>query len=201
MEQINQWVFAWINATPESSQGMISFASFVARDLIMIIPLLIIVLWLWGKPNQVSAQRQLIAKSVISLGFGLLVSFMIGMLLPHERPFVDGFGYTFLSHAPSSSFPSNHGTAIFSFALAFLCWHRLWSGLTLMVIGLAIAWSRVYLGVHWPVDMLGAVLVSMLACLFAQLVWNLAGDRIATTLGRLYRICFALPIKKGWVQE
>jgi undecaprenyl-diphosphatase len=123
------------------------------------------------------------------------------MLLPHERPFVVGFGYTFLSHAADNSFPSNHGTAIFTFALAFLCWHRTWSGVLLMIAAVVIAWSRTFLGVHWPMDMVGGFLVALVGCLFAQLVWNLFGEAIAEQLIRLYHFLFAFPIRKGWVKE
>ncbi len=37
--------------------------------------------------------------------FSMLSATCIGMLIPHDRPFVDGFGYAFMSHAPDSSFP------------------------------------------------------------------------------------------------
>lgn len=124
----------------------------------------------------------------------------MGHLFPHDRPFVENVGYNFLHHAADDSFPSDHGTVIFTFALAFLCWHRLWSGAILMVLAVVIAWSRVYLGVHWPLDMLGGLLAGMIGCLSAQIIWQAVGSRLYQRLQLWYRICFALPIRKGWVR-
>ncbi|HGM4778067.1 undecaprenyl-diphosphate phosphatase [Serratia marcescens] len=201
MEQLNHVLFAWINATPASPEWMIDFATFLARDLIIIVPLLIVGLWLWGPQSQLVSQREVVAKTTIALLFAMLAASTIGALLPHERPFVAGVGYTFLAHAPDSSFPSDHGTAIFTFALAFLFWHRVWSGALLMIAAVGIAWSRVYLGVHWPLDMVGGFLLGLVGCLFAQLVWNLFGDPLADKLSRLYRFLFAFAIRRGWVKE
>ncbi len=196
LENINYALFALINATPASSWWAIEVATFIAKDLIIIVPLLVVALWLWG-PNQ----RQLVFKVMLALALSLSISWVIGHLFPHDRPFVDGVGYNFLHHAADDSFPSDHGTVIFTFALAFLFWHRVWSGALLLVIASAIAWSRVYLGVHWPLDMLGGLLAGMCGCLGAQLLWQSGGHGLYQRLQRLYRLCFSLPIRKGWVRD
>lgn len=195
LENINYALFALINATPASSWWAIEVATFIAKDLIIIVSLLVVALWLWG-PNQ----RQLVFKVMLALALSLSISWVIGHLFPHDRPFVDGVGYNFLHHAADDSFPSDHGTVIFTFALAFLFWHRVWSGALLLVIASAIAWSRVYLGVHWPLDMLGGLLAGMCGCLGSQLLWQSGGHGLYQRLQRLYRLCFSLPIRKGWVR-
>ncbi|CBG87624.1 undecaprenyl-diphosphate phosphatase [Citrobacter rodentium] len=201
LENINFSLFALLNATPDSASWMISLAIFIARDMIFIVPTLAVALWLWGPRDRLCAQRQLIVKMAIALVVSLLVSWLMGHLFPHQRPFAAGVGYNYLPHAADDSYPSDHGTVIFTFALAFLCWYRLWSGLILLALALIIAWSRVYLGVHWPLDMLGGLLAAMIGCLSAQMFWQKLGAPLYRGLQSAYRICFALPIRKGWVRD
>ncbi|WP_380181734.1 undecaprenyl-diphosphate phosphatase [Kalamiella sp. sgz302252] len=201
MEALNRSLFLWINATPETPSWLISLATLTARDLITVVPVLIVALWLWGPEHQLGSQRRLVLKTAIALGGALTVSWLIGSVYPHPRPFVMGVGHQFLAHDATESYPSNHGTIIFTFAIAFLCWHRIWSGIVLLAVGLAIAWSRIFLGVHWPMDMLGGLLLGMLSCLAAQVAWHFCGQRLLNNISVLYRLLFAFPIRKGWVRE
>lgn len=201
LEDLNYTLFYALNATPASPDWLINAAIFIAKDVITLVPLLAVALWLWGPRGQVSAQRQLVIKVTMAMGVSLLLSWVMGHLFPHDRPFVDGVGYHFLPHAPDDSFPSDHGTVAFTFALAFLLWHRVWSGMVLMGVALAIAWSRVYLGVHWPLDMLGGLLVGLSGCLTAQILWQIMGAPLHDLLQRGYRTCFAILIRKGWIRD
>jgi undecaprenyl-diphosphatase len=134
----------------------------------------------------------------------LTMSKLIGLAWFHPRPFMMEIGQNFLAHAPDSSFPSDHGTSMFSVALALML-SQLREvrrfGMALLVLGGIVAWARVFLGVHWPLDMVAAFIVSAMA---AILVDTRLGEALAATLATLmqniYRRVLAAPISRGWLR-
>jgi undecaprenyl-diphosphatase len=65
-----------------------------------------------------------------------------------------------VSHAAGQSFPSDHATAAFGVALATWAFlDRRWGGV-LFAAAVLIGFARVYVGVHYPVDILGGLLAA-----------------------------------------
>ena len=58
------------------------------------------------------------------------------------------------------SFPSGHVTNNTTVALILVLFFRRWGWLYFLVAG-AIAWSRIYLGAHWPSDVLATFFLAM----------------------------------------
>jgi undecaprenyl-diphosphatase len=75
------------------------------------------------------------------------------LVYPEPRPLV---------HVPhSGSFPSGHATAAFACATV-IAWRAPRLAFPAFVLAGAIAWSRVYVGVHWPLDVLGGAVLGVL---------------------------------------
>ena len=196
LEAFNRTLFLAIDATPSTPHWLIGTAAFVADYLIYLVPVVLALLWLSGDRNSRTAALRACCVAMLALGFNQI----IGLEWMHPRPFMIGLGHTFIEHAPDSSFPSDHGTVFASIALTFLLMRLRRAGWLMLVAGLAVAWSRVFIGVHFPFDMAGAVLIACAAYVVVTPLWSLAGSAITDLSIALYRKVLAWPIARGWMR-
>jgi undecaprenyl-diphosphatase len=72
-------------------------------------------------------------------------------------------------------------------------------GIAILLAGLAVAWARVFVGVHFPLDMAGAVIVASVALFLLTPFWSLFGASATRGLVVVYRKLLAVPIGRGWL--
>lgn len=162
---------------------MLLFLDIVAQDTPYIVLAMLGLVWLVAG-NEV--RRSLMAGGV-SLAIGLAVNFAIAAVIYVPRPFEAGFGHTFLAHAPETSFPSDHATFLWSLGLGLLVTPRLrWLGFIVSIVGAATAWARVYLGVHFPLDMLASLLISLAAATTTYSSHRWLDDHLFRRVERIY---------------
>ncbi len=197
LESLNQSLFLSINADPATPVWQIHAAMLVANRLILLVPAVLAALWLWGgRP-----QRDMALKAVASIAVALFASYLCGALWPHARPFAIGLGHAFFPHKATSSFPSNHTIIIATLACALIHDRRwaAWGWLTLAAAVLVGA-SRVYLGVHFPLDIAGGLLLAPVAAGLTTMAWRRCGEPLTGLTQGLYRKVLALPIARGWIR-
>ncbi len=176
LELLNQRWFLSLNAAPGTPAGLITFATVCAQYTLFIIPVTLLGHWFLGGKD--GHRRVLFSLTTILVALGL--GFLCTTLWFHPRPFMVPLGHTWIYHAPETSFPSDHATLFFSAALSLLLAGARVSGGLILLLSLFVAWSRVFLGVHFPLDMAGAALVAVLACLLVRPLWRRLGEPLTS---------------------
>ena len=196
LSELNLSLFSWINASPEASNTSIHFAIFIANDLLYCMILLFA--WFWLRGNYDTKKQ--ILKAFIFTSIAILISQCISHVYYHPRPFVMEVGRTLIYHAPNGSFPSDHMLIFSSITFSYLFSAQRKLGAFLLIMAWLVAWSRVYLGVHFPLDMLGAFLLAFALNSFGLKLWNLYKDKIMQWALILHFYLFKPLIQKGYIK-
>jgi len=92
---------------------------------------------------------------------GLLLNQIIGLLYFHNRPFMDGIGISLIHHVGENSFPSDHTTFIMAIAMALFMQQKTKNlGKILLPLALLGGIARVFVGVHYPFDIIGSIVTA-----------------------------------------
>lgn len=96
----------------------------------------------------------------------LAVSFLLIQVAAHlyvdHRPFVDHHLTQLVAHAAGTSFPSDHTTATTAIAFGLLLFTRFKKiGLTVLACAILIGFARIFVGIHYPIDILGGLLTGL----------------------------------------
>lgn len=177
-------MFHWLNGLLAGNDGPQDVLEVFTEISVPLFGAAAVLLWLGDRPGGPFRWRLATTTALASAGLGLLVSQVIGHVWFRERPFTAHPGDTVLLIAPSPdpSFPSDHATAAFAIAFAILFVSRR-AGAVFLAGAVAIALSRVFVGAHYPGDVLagaGVGLVSAAAVTFLGRSAALAVTRLVT---------------------
>lgn len=157
IENLNLILFHRINDLAGRSYALDNSMIFAANYFVYIFAFYLLYLWLMSSKNR---QEVLFAGYAALLGLG--INFVITLFYFHPRPFMIPIGKLLIDHASETSFPSDHTTILFSISLMLLTSRELRvTGMVSLILSFIGGFARIYVGVHFPMDIAGSLLVAL----------------------------------------
>ena len=167
---MNYWLFSLINDMANQSIVLDALMIVISKVVPYIYIFILAGLYMQGfRTRNFKLRGESFATGVLFL-ICLLGSFILGSMFYENRPFVDHTVVLMVNHAADASFPSDHAVGTMALACGILYYR--WNLGTWMVYGsILVGISRVFVGNHYPGDILGAfILVWILTALYNKLL-------------------------------
>lgn len=190
MNPIDQQLFLWINLGRHAPAALLELARFGATVLPAAVLVTLFLTLSLGTPRW----RRAAVHMLLAMGLAWLVVRGIGATWPAPRPFVLGLGERWMAKGDSPSFPSSHASIAWTVALVGCRWTSSFGLRTVFVLAaLLIGWARVAMGVHFPLDIVGGLLVGALSAWASTPAVAPLADRLGTRFGAAVPATMRLP--------
>jgi undecaprenyl-diphosphatase len=168
-------LFSWINGLAGHVPAIDGLFSGLADDYFMIVAMCLVLVGMWfgtrspeeRERNQVAVLKAMSSlgiasglvawANVIFVGAGKYPGTLIHEIFNRPRPFdpSSGLDVNLLFYRPTDpSFPSNLAAVVFGLALAVWLMNKR-TGTWLLIMAFVACFARVYVGIHYPSDILG----------------------------------------------
>lgn len=179
MKELDLTLFTWMAAGHQPNAWVLPAAALIAVWGPWIGAVL--VAWVFARKP---AQRGYMLATLCALAVAALLAHWIASALGFPRPFMAGLSPAYVPHGARGSLPSAHASVMFTLALALLVRPGLRRiGLLATVAACATCWARIYVGIHFPLDIAAGVLLAM-AIVSIMSVFFVVGRYLATVVAR-----------------
>lgn len=164
MPTIDWSIFHTVNSGVATRDWLADTTTTLADILVPLYALATVGLWFLARPYGPTRWKRASASALVAAAVALLANQVISHLWERPRPFTTHPALTHVlgGRTTDPSFPSDHAAAAFAIAFAVLAFSR-WGGALFLAGAALIGLSRIALGMHYPSDVLGGMLVGLAA--------------------------------------
>lgn len=139
---------------------------FLATDLVAVIVIGVALVFLIPWRANLAGRRRAAVAAAASAALALLIAQPIAHAIDRARPYVDhpSQAHLLVARSPDPSFPSDHATGAFAIAVAIFLYDRT-IGAVFLALAVLMSFARVYVGIHYPGDVLGGAVLGTLVAL------------------------------------
>jgi undecaprenyl-diphosphatase len=183
-------LFHWINGFAGHSRMLDAIMIAVAAYSPIVFAVVLLACWARWRPDWQRAAALAGVAALVGLGAGQLV----GILLPRARPYLVSSATVLVTHTPDTSFPSDHAILAFAVTTVLATMNRTLAA-WLLAFSSVLLLARIYIGVHYPTDVIGGALLGAVSAWAALRLAKLPRVErwIETLFGTLRRLHVAAP--------
>ncbi|MCS6789120.1 MAG: phosphatase PAP2 family protein [Patescibacteria group bacterium] len=182
MLKINIDLFYLIYNFGKNNILLIDFGIFLAKYLLYILIFILFYFILFSKfdsnlknlkHHRLMLFIELNLAALISRG---IVAKYISFFWPQQRPF-DYLGIKSFISESGPSMPSGHATFLFAISMIVFFWNKKW-GIIYFVLSFINGLSRIFVGVHWPLDILVGIFVGIFCSILTHYFFKKEMDKL-----------------------
>lgn len=179
---MDQTVTHWLNSSAGTIPALDAMMVGVTWLGVPVMVLAVALQW-WRKADRPYIRHTCVAAG-LSFLLGLGLNQAILLFVHRMRPYDAGVSHLIIAANTDWSFPSDHATAAFAIAAAFLLNGLRRSGAGFLIAATVVCLSRVYVGTHYAGDVLGGALTATGAALLIQIAYR-EGTRVDRFVTRI----------------
>ena len=173
--ELDQKLFIWINSFAGKSSIVDNLASILCSDHFFPELLSLLLLGLWFGSNNLKNRviyQKCVFISFIGLAIANLNVALVNFIFFRDRPF-NNHEVTLLFYEPTdSSFPSNAIAATTALACGIWIANKRLGSISFGAV-LIFGFIRIFSGIHYPIDILGGLLIGILSTVVARYIIKL----------------------------
>ncbi len=169
MYKVDAAITGWINSL--AGNGLLDHVVITISNLG--VPLLVLaVAAQWWTGSERTKTRHILIAAGLTFLIGLGINQIILLFDQRIRPYDAGITHLLIARSSDPSFPSDHATASFAIAAAFLIHSLQKRGLIFLLAAILVSLSRVYIGTHYISDAIGGALTATLAAIIVKALYR-----------------------------
>ncbi|MFJ6204522.1 undecaprenyl-diphosphatase [Bacillus pumilus] len=162
MQGYNEDLFRWVNQLSIDHGYLNPLFIGLAEYTVLLAALMCLFFWFQNR----SSYRAMVVSAGFTFILAELIGKIAGIFYSNQQPFAEMSHVNLLIQKEvNNSFPSDHTIFIFSVCLIFWLFHK--RHVYWLIIACAVGFSRIWVGVHYPFDVLAGAVI---ACLTAVAV-------------------------------
>lgn len=166
--QLNTDLYLWIFHLGSQNVWLDRLMIFGANYLIFLVPLISMILFFRSKDAR---NRKAVLLYFLAFIVGFILLKLLGLFIYEPRPFMTLGTKPLISFSTDDSFPSDH-TLVMSIITFSYFYYRTKIRWALLIMTVWVGLSRIYVGVHYPLDILGGLLLGAIAVYLSVLIKN-----------------------------